>query len=217
MEKKADLRNMSLRSRIQYIWMYYKIWILGSALILFIIGYAFYATSGIHKDTVINVTLVNADEIMVSDSRLFDEFIATYFDPNLEKAEIAANLNISLDDSGTASGTAVQVLSAQILSGEIDALISDQDVITYLASGGSLANLEEVFEPAELDKYQDWLVYATDEASGDSYPVGISLEESSRFRAEHFMSEPAILGVGITSVNAEAVDMLLEYLMEGER
>lgn len=213
MEKKADLQNMSFQSKVQYIWTYYKLWIFGAIVILFILGYAIYTTMGIHKDAVINVTFVNADEITVSESSLFDEFIDTHFDPKLDCADVSANFHISLSDSGTASGTAVQVLSAQILSGEIDALISDKDIIHYMASGGSLANLTDVFSKELLEKYQSQLIYATDEESGESYPVGISLNESSRFQDEHFMSEPAVLGVGITSEHMDAVEMFVDYLM----
>lgn len=214
MEHSLSLKKMELKARIQYVLDYYKVFLIGGILLLGIFIYALIQTFGIHKDTVLHVTLVNADEITVSDSSFFDTFFQTYFDPRLEKMDVSSNLNISIEEAGMESGTAYQVLSAQILTGEVDALITDKAVFSSLALGGALADVRDILSEDEIAQYEEFFVYTTDEETGETYPAGISLAKSETFTKEEFLKEPAVMGVGVTSKNRVTSEMLLHYIME---
>jgi hypothetical protein len=204
---------MNWKQRIGYIWDYYKLWIFGGIIVALLLGAAFHSALTIHKDIYLQITLVNADSITVEDSTLFDDFEKKYCDTKFEKLEVASNIKLKQNDTGAYSGSGYQVLSAQLLAGEIDAFIADKDTLLYLADTDCFVSLKELLSDQELEQYKDYLVYAKDSKTNETYPVGISLDASQLFAGKHYYQESAVIGVPALSKQSENAVKLIEYLL----
>lgn len=206
--------SMTWKQKLNYFWTYYKYRILGGLICIAIIVYALIYSIGIHKDTYMQITIVNADAVNVENSKLFDIFEETYCDTEYEELEVEAMLKINMDDSSQLTGTSYQVLSGKFLIGEIDLFISDINTFTYLSQNHCFANLEEILSKNEIEKYQKYFVYQTDEEDGEQYPAGISLKESIKFQKENFYQEEAVMGIGSTASNQENTVKMLSFLFD---
>lgn len=206
--------RMTWKQKVNYLWTYYKFWILGGLLSITLILWALVYSTGIHKDTYMQITLVNADAVNVQNSKLFDVFEENYCDTEYEELEVEAMLKINSDDGSQLSGTSYQVLSGKFLVGEIDLFISDINTFIYLSSNHCFVNLEEILSKDEIEKYQKYFVYQTDEETKEQYPSGISLRESFKFQKENFYQVEAVVGIGSIASNKENALQFLNYLFD---
>lgn len=207
--------KMNCKQKIVYIWTYYRFWILGGILAIAMIVYALIGSMGIHKDTYLQITMVNADTVNVESSNFFDNFEELYCDRDYEKIEVDAMLRINPMNGSQLSGTAYQVLSGKFLVGEIDVFISDIDTFTYLSQNHCFTNLEEILGK-EAEKYRQYFIYQTDKETDEQYPAGISLRDCDKFNKENFYRAEAVWGIGSIASNKENAVKFLNYLFESK-
>lgn len=205
---------MNRKEKIGYIWDYYKLWIIGGCGVLILFVTILIQTLGIHKDTFLQVTLVNADTVTVDNSSLFDDFEKEYCDSAFEKIQVEASLQMKKNDAGSLSGSSYQVLSAEFLTGEIDLLVSDRETFEYLATTNCFGNLEDLLSKDEVEQYEPYFVYAKDAETGKNYPVGISLTDCPKFVNENFYQQEAVIGIGALSSHSENAVSMLGYLFQ---
>lgn len=207
---------MKWKEKIGYIWDYYKLWILGGCAAIVLLVAILFQTVGIHKDISLQVTMVNADAIMVDNSKLFKAYEKEYCDSKFEKIQVEATFKLKKNDTGTYSGSSYQVLSAEFLSGQIDTFISDRETFDFLATNNTFANLTDKLTKEELEKYKPYFVYAKDAKTGKEYPVGISLNNCPKFAKENFYQTEAVIGIGALSSQTGNARQMIAYLFQNK-
>jgi hypothetical protein len=210
-------RIKTLKQKAEYIWDYYKIRVIGVCLGMVAFICILMQTVGIHKDTCLQVTLVNADSVTVNESSLFDIYEKTYCDPKYEKVEIESFLQIKPGIGGNLTGSSYQVLCAKFLAGEIDLFLSDRKTFEYLATTDCFADLQKVLPKEKIEKYRRYFIYGTNKKTGKSYPVGISLAGCSKLTKAKFYQGEAAAGIGSISSNPKNAVKMLDYLFEDSK
>jgi hypothetical protein len=218
--EREKLAVMSRRKRVQYIWTYYHLWIIGIvSLIVFIIwliihtltgvrGYWFYAVFSNTRAQVGTGSEMWKDFVDYSGYDIKEknvEFIASsYFDYTKEAAygNVYYEAFVALSDVGT-----------------LDVITMEADSIAALGQSGRLIDLQS--EPCAdiAKKYEDRLIYyyPPDDAEDDS-PVAVGIDVSdSRLVTEYGLYQDSCgIAVGAHSQNIAAVEAFLDFILEDD-
>lgn len=209
-------KKMNWKEKIGYVFDYYKWWVLGGVVLIGVLIYALHYSVQIHPDTIAGVTLVNADTITVEESDWLENYIEENNISKTDRILVDASLAIHMDGSNPTSSQSYQVLSAELLSSEIDLLITDQDTFEYINSAGTMMPLTELLSQEQLEMYSEQLIYLENSATKKVEPVGISMENCSTLKEEHFFKEDGkiiVAGIPTLSEHQEEAVKLVMYLL----
>lgn len=228
------IRAMKRRDAWWYIWEYYKIHLMFAAIIVFFLVLILQANFGHHRETVLNVTLVDTG----ISQEAADGFAAAcaqqwQLDPAQQKLVIDASLQV---EGGTVAN--LQKLVMSVAASEVDLLICDTDITDYLLKGGALSDLEAVLPEEALTRLSGRLVYVDVEAlsawteanrearaeqkilispdrTGMAKPVPVGVDVSDLCETVFGRpagTEPVILTIAVTTRRQEKAAAFLELL-----
>ena len=211
MEKKANLQEMSKKERIEFIWDYYKFWIIGGIIgIIAIISVVHHFMTV--KETVAEMLLVNAStENEVSN---MDEYLTERgYNPQKQEIIINSSFIINLERTDTTNVYTLQSLQTIIAADGADILAADSEMYQYLASLSSMADLRDFLSDDILEKYADNIFYVTDEDSGDTYPAGIIIPNNAWMVANGYYTDDCYIGILTGRSKSEDAAPLLLYIL----
>ncbi len=144
---KEKLAKMNFRQKVDYIWTYYKFWIITMVIIIAFVAAFIQAQLAYNP---------NAMTILISDSYCEDSE-AAYTAMNEEFAQFIgldedAKEPINVDDtfyftnqsSSSSSAVMAQKFLALVISGEADLMVAPQEAIDYYGSQNMFADLSEI-------------------------------------------------------------------------
>lgn len=213
MEKKADLKSMTWKKRIGFIWDYYK-WfiIIGIILIIALISTVKHFMT--EKSSVAELILVNTESNSTSIVPDFSDFMEQY-GYNADKEEIGVNdsyfLNITSNDSSNLY--TYQSLMTILAGGGVDVFCSDELLYENLAGSSTFADLSQYLSEEELAELEDDIYYITDEETGKTYPGGIELGKDSWVVEQTYYKKGCIMGIVNGSEKEEAAGRLFRYIL----
>ncbi len=213
MEKKTDLKTLSNKAKIQYIWDYYRWYIIGgicvvAALISLIHHFATY------KESIMDIVMVNVNDPYQDNTGLDEFYELTGLDPENDEILIDSSLVYSLVETDSTNYYNEQALMVKLAAGETDLFFAPEQVFQTYADWGYLLDLSTVLTTEELDKYSDILVYGTDEETNTTFPCGVILENNDWLVENNYYSGTCYFGI---MVNSKAPELALEffhYIME---
>ncbi len=226
--------SLSTSKRIQYIWDYYKLPIVITLIILYIIGYMVYRHVT-HKDIVLYAALANVNAGETLEEQLTDGFLA---DQQIDTAKNDMTLYSGwyLTDDPSSEyhqytyATHLKIL-ASIDNEELDVILMNKEAFDAFAQNGYLYNMEDLLQetdPSLYEKLQPYLVtnmeILEDNAKDmiyDStleyvsetteYPMGIDLAEASMIKEAGF-EDTVYFGIIGNSPRTETAVEYLNYL-----
>ena len=217
MEKKVVLKEMEPKKRREYIWEYYKWYIIAGTFFLIFGTYLIvhYATK---KDIVANVLMVNADVEAADDTgnELFDSFLKEN-GYDIKQNEIALNDGLYVDPNGVGQENyySYQSVLTILEAGGADIYFSDDGVYGLIQNIGLLKDLNEVLPKEVLEKYRDNLLYTTDQETCKSYPSAIKLSENTWLGESKMYPDGCIVGVAFGVADEKMQQkLMLEILGE---
>ncbi len=201
------------RSRLTFIWDYYRIPILALACVLAVSLIAAVNNIGRPKVSMYVVLLNNDSSIVKCDDGVFDRY--------LEKAGLALpgkKTNIAVDHSlgnefnESADIETLQVLTALFTVSDLDLYVSPEEYFEYFAREDGLADLSELIEGSLLEKHREDLYYC-DTSNGRHVLAGIVLHPGSPLHEASYYHDDVIIGVVSNAVHMEeAVAFITEIL-----
>lgn len=211
MEKKTDFKALSPKAKVGYIVDYYKwhiiIGICAAAFIGSMIHH--YAT---YRDPLLNVIMINCNDSMTANADGFDAFLHEYgYDPGEYPISLSASLHFS-DGEYSTSFNDYQALTMMIAAGDQDLFFGIGDVYLDYAKQGVLTDLSDVLSEEVLSKYEDCVIYSTDEGESDPYPCAVELSENT-WLAENNYYNTCYFGIFKQSQNTEASAQFAEFLL----
>ncbi len=157
------------KAKVQYVWDYYK-WPIAAAIaaLCFVIYLIYhYAT---YRDPLLNVIMMNCNDSITADSKGFDEFLeACGYDPKEDSVSLTSSLQFS-DGEYSTSYNDTQVLTLMLAAGGQDLFFGTGSEYLDYANQGALMDLSTVLSDELLDRYQDHLIYTTEDGAVASYP-----------------------------------------------
>ena len=212
MEKKADFHSLSARRKCS------MSGIITSgrsppaiAALCFVIYLIYhYAT---YRDPLLNVIMMNCNDSITADSKGFDEFLeACGYDPKEDSVSLTSSLQFS-DGEYSTSYNDTQVLTLMLAAGGQDLFFGTGDEYLDYADQGALMDLSTVLSDELLDRYQDHLIYTTEDGAVASYPsVRSSSPTMPGFTSTTIMI-PAISGILYQNQNLDAALQFADFLL----
>ena len=216
--EKEKIAPLPSRQKAQYIWEYYKLWIIGILSAVILLGYVVHRAFFTVKDYWFYAVFANTMAPGGNGSALWEDF-TDYAGFDLSRKNVQFNAS-SFFDPSVASGTAnsyYQAFVAVVEAGDLDVVTLERDGLTALGSSGRLLDLTDPKAQAIYETCQDRLVtcipYDT-EYSTDPVPIGIDLSDSLLVTRYHLYDDSCVLGIGAYSQRLDAVETFLDFVLQ---
>lgn len=189
---------MSPQQKREYIWEYYKGWILLGILIAAIIIYGIYSAC-FRQENALYVTMVNATGY---ESSVFDEFLeAAGFGTDRYRVDVNASLKVNPYNPGVQDAHTLEVLYALIGTGNLDLYVADAGMFDYFAEMGAMVDLKDYLSPEFIAENESRLHRVTLLSSGEEIIAGVYPDTSSRFLSAGYYEQPVPIGVVSDAIN----------------
>lgn len=207
---KETFKSLSGKKKIEFIYDYYKLPIIGTLLAIIIISYMAYSFVT-KQDTYCNITYygstINTDNFnkikdILNENILGDDKKSTIFTDSLL---ISANSNYGDDPTTT------QAFAIKLAANEIDILLVEKNNFEYFAANNMLLDLNSLEGFNSLNISEDELVTAKDETGNDNL-YGIKVDNLNLLKNSGFNNENTILCIAISSNRHEEVIKVLNEL-----
>ncbi len=212
MEKKPDFKAMSAKTKISYIWDYYRWHIIASigtvALIVSVIVH--FVT---YKEPVLNIIMINCANPYNANSG-FDAFLAEEGyenDPSL--IALSSNLYFSDDSGPMSSMQAYQALAAMIAAGGQDLFFGTGEIFDAYADQGTFADLSVLLPEDLLDTCADSLIYSTNDGTTEAYPCAIEITENKWLSENNYYYGTCRLGILAGYAHPETAVQFVRFLL----
>lgn len=216
-EEITKLKGLSFGKKIEYIWEYYKIWIIGITFsLILIISLITTIIGNSSKNSILHVVFLNTQMIGEDDTSLNDDFMKY---AGLENTGSYLTLDLSMainrEENDMFSITAQQKLVALLATESLGTIISDESNFLFLADGGGYQSLDEVLSPELLEKYESSLYYTETEEAPEKRPYGIYLNNSQALKKDGLYPDNVtpIFAIPVNAENTETAVVFLEFLL----
>lgn len=211
MEKKPDLKAMPVKKRIEYVWDYYHIPILIGAAILIVIT-ALIVQFVTYKEPIFNVVMINCKNAVDTTAVGYYDFLEEAGIDDLEGGvSLTSTLNFENGESSTIYDR--QTLTMLLYAGGQDLFFGTGDIYMEYAKQGVLMDLRKVLSDETLQKYEDSLIYITDEELNETYPCVIKLSDNAWLKKYDYYEGDCYFGIPWNAGNLELAEEFAEYML----
>lgn len=204
------------RKKAEYIWQYYKLWIIGIVCAVWFLVFAVVQFTTAVTDYWIFVVFANTYADVGMDSQLWQGYI-DYTGCDLKEKNVAFD-NAAYFDYGLDHGFGNHYYEAFVTytdGGVLDAVTMKADSLEALGSSGRLLDLSREECTSIREKYGDKFIYSLPndtEYSTEPVPVGIDISDSILMTKYHIYTDSCAIGIGAQSGRIQAVEQFLDYL-----
>ena len=203
--------------KIEYIWDYYKLWIIGIVFFIWFVTFAVHQFMTNRQDYRCFMVFANTYADAGDHSELWEDYVE-YAGIDLREETVRFDANSYFDYAKGATGNSYfEAFVAYADSGTLDAIVMGRDSLTALGKTGRLLDLNSEECSSIRAKYGDRFLYAVpldEEYGGREVPVCIDISDSRLVSEYGIYSEPCALGIGALSQNVESVELFLDFLFE---
>ncbi|MBP5279050.1 MAG: hypothetical protein J6Z03_01080, partial [Erysipelotrichaceae bacterium] len=197
------------KSKLTFIWDYYKIPILALCFVLSILLIMFISNIS-RKDASMYVVLLNNDSALVEcDDSVFDEVLKkSDMDLKGKSVDVNDKLSVGYENNEAADIETMQILTALFTISDLDLYVADKQYFDYFIEDGGYCDLSLLIDKQILDRYSDDLYYFED-GNGNRILGGIILHKGSLIHEAGYYHDDVIMGV---VNNANNLDVAIEFI-----
>ena len=203
--------------KIEYIWEYYKLWIIGIVFGIWFVTFAVHQFMTNRQDYRCFMVFANTYADAGDHSELWEDYVE-YAGIDLREETVRFDANSYFDYAKGATGNSYfEAFVAYADSGTLDAIVMGSDSLTALGKTGRLLDLNSEECASIREKYGDRFLCTVpidEEYSKEEVPVCIDISDSRLVSEYGIYSEPCAIGIGALSENVDAVEMFLDFLYE---
>ncbi len=201
--------------KIEYIWDYYKLWIIGTVFFIWFVTFAIRQYTTTLRDYRCFMIFANTYADAGDHSKLWEDYVE-YAGIDLHREAVRFEANSYFDYlKGVTGNTYFEAFVAYADGGTLDAIVMGRDSLTALGKTGRLLDLNSEACASIREKYGDRFLYTVpidEEYSKEEVPVCIDISDSRLVSEYGVYSEPCAIGIGALSKNVEAVEQFLDFL-----
>lgn len=213
--EKESFQRMTIGKKLEHIWEYYKLPLLGIALALFLIIYTIVKLVSPEPEILMHAALVNASPMLAEEEDTFARYLKEHdYDPAEETIAVNASLYFDREHMSESNAVSYQALAAMVMVGEIDLLTGDADTFDLLGKGSGLMEMEDVLPPEIYEKYQDRLYTVEQEETGQELVCGVWLADINSLTRDGYYVTKVLAGIPTTAANPDMAKEVLLYLLE---
>lgn len=197
-------KKLSFKDKLDYLWDYYKVPIIGAVSAIVLVIYILYLIFRHVPEDILNVTLINSgvsseDEIVFDDEYL----LFTGLDP--ENYQVSLGTHITIDNG--MSSRSREFVAAKILAEEIDVLVWDETAYGYVKTLGASSDLSNYLPEEYVQKYDNYAVYENGSLIGFVF-------DGNKEISKDLAMDKAYVGMIVNAVNQDEAVRFIEYLLD---
>ena len=216
--EKEKVLHLGPRAGVEYIWQYYKLWIVGIGFFLCFGTWMLVRILTTPTTVTYYMTLANTRADTGEGSRLWTAFVAySGYDPRAGQIVLNSDSYFSYAEDQGRGNTYYNVFAGMVDAGILDAVTMGTEDLTALGQSGRLMDLSREECRALYEKYGDRLLYALPfdtEYSTEPVPIGIDVSGSRLVTDYHIYSGDCALGIGSQCTRLEAVERFLDFIFQ---
>ncbi|MCM1184960.1 MAG: hypothetical protein NC251_11055 [Lachnoclostridium sp.] len=162
-EEREALKQGTFKQKLQYFMDYYKWYVIGGIAVAFCAGSLIYHYVS-YKEVTFSVALLNSTELQSSKeyASAFMEYAG--LNPSDQNISFDTSLAITFDaDSPEARQelyyTSREKFNLMVTVGELDAVISNDELFSHFANSGIFCDLRPYLSPEQLEAYEPYFYY----------------------------------------------------------
>ncbi|MBR3077719.1 MAG: hypothetical protein IKH07_07320 [Oscillospiraceae bacterium] len=212
--ERKKLRSLSGKEAIEYIWNYYKLWIIGIAFFLFItIFLAVRISNNIEGYWLYGIFANTMTEAGTGSERWEDFTDYAQLDLSQKKVEFNASSYFDYLKDQAKGNDYYNAFVALADAGILDFVTMEPASLEALAQSGRLTDLRlERCKPL-LERYRDRVIWFHSAESGD-IPVGFDISDSLLVTRYRLYPTGCALGVAAHSENLDNVALFLQFVLK---
>lgn len=219
MEEKKKTAELDRRGKLEYIWQYYKLWIIGivcaAAFLIWFTVHFLYTP----RENWFYGVFANTYADVGEHSKLWDGFVE-YAGFDVKEKNVVFNSNCYFDPAKDSYNQYYNAFVAYVDSETMDIVTMETEDLKALGEKGRLMDLSNKDTAGDLaEKYADRLVYALPkdtEYSTEPIPVGIDLSDTCLVSEYHLYEDSCALGVSALAPHLDKIELFLEYVLSME-
>ncbi|MBQ0066472.1 MAG: hypothetical protein KBT48_11975 [Firmicutes bacterium] len=218
-EEKEKIQGITgLKRKLEYIWQYYYLWIVGVIGVICFLSFTFYQYNHAITDYWFYITFANTNAEIGNGSELWQGYIDyTGFDTKEKNVEFnnVAYFDYRKNETGN---TYFESYITYTDAGTLDAVTMESESLELLGQSGRLLDLNRDECKKIKEKYEDKFIYALPfdvEYSGEPVPIGIDISDSILMEKYNIYPDSCAIGIGANTKNIDAVIAFLEYIYGG--
>lgn len=188
-EEREKIKNAPLEAKWKYFCDYYLKWVIGGGFALAIV-IAVIVTTLTHKDEMLYVSMPNFTALPAADVQLIEPFVQLNLEnPKKQDITVDSNCHLLADPEGQSAADPdlsvrytyedEQKVAMVLMVGQMDMMISGEDIIDRFASGEYVRPLTDVYSVAEVKEFEDKELVRYN-SSGT--PVAICMDDAEKLK-----------------------------------
>ena len=152
-QERQKIASLHGKKRLQYLWDYYKVWLVFLAIAIVAVNIAVTIVRGLMTKTLLQVSALSADYSAAGDQ--MQEDFSSYIGGLKKHEELSFDLSIDLHPGAVTQAEQVAdvKLQVQVSSGTLDAVLVPDYAFSYIQQRGMLMSLDDVLSPEEIETY----------------------------------------------------------------
>jgi hypothetical protein len=214
---KKEVSRLEGAAKLQYVWDYYKLWIIGVVCAVFLIIYFVTVRIMTPNDNWFYITIANTQADAGNGSQIWKDFVE-YSGYDTKEKNVYFNTNCYFDPFSERPNNYYTYFVAYVDAGTLDLIAMDKEDLQKLGERGRLLDLTAPEAAQIMEKYKDRLIYALPldrEYSTEPVPIGIDLSDSRLITDYHIYSGSCAVGLSANCPHMEAVMKFLSFALEG--
>lgn len=204
------------RRRTEYIWQYYKLWIIGFAALIGFLTFVVVHRLTTPTDSWFYATFVNTGAELSEGSEFYEDFV-DYAGFDTKEKLVIFNNNCFFDPFSAAYNEYQTYFTAYVEAGTMDVATMSPVDLEEEGRSGRFLDLSSEQANGLAERYADRLIYSipfNEENGTDPIPVGIDISDSILVTKYHAYNEGCALAVSKNVPHMDAVETFLDYLYE---
>jgi hypothetical protein len=153
-QERQKIASLHGKKRLQYLWDYYKVWLVFLAIAIVAVNIAVTIVRGLMTKTLLQVSALSADYSATGDQ--MQEDFSSYIGGLKKHEELSFDLSIDLHPGAVTQAEQVAdvKLQVQVSSGTLDVVLVPDYAFSYIQQRGMLMSLDDVLSPDEIGTYR---------------------------------------------------------------
>ncbi len=213
---KKEVSRLEGAAKLQYVWDYYKLWIIGVVCTLLFIIYFVTARIMTPNDNWFYITIANTQADAGNGSQLWKDFVE-YGGFDTRQKNVYFNTNCFFDPFSEKPNDYYTYFVAYVDAGTLDLITMEKDDLQKLGERGRLLDLSLPEASKIMEKYSDRLIYAVPldtEYSTEPVPIGIDLSDTVLVSKYHVYADSCAVGLSAHCPHMDAILTFLSFVLE---
>lgn len=213
---REEVSRLEGAAKLQYIWDYYKLWIIGAVCLVAFVIYFVVARAMTPNDNWFYITIANTQADVGNKSELWEDFVE-YTGYDTREKNVYFNNNCFFDPFSEKVNQYYTYFVAYVDAGTLDLIAMEKEDIEELGTRGRLLDLSRPEAAEIMNLYADRLIYATpvdEEYSTEPVPIGIDLSDTVLVSKYHIYPDSCAVGVSSNCPHMDAVLKFLSFVLE---